>query len=416
MGRAVACILSLLIACGAAGVVRAADTGPAFPLRGFKGLWWDGLDKYRKAVPWAAEHHLNFVMLCYTSFAASGKDWRADYAPDELAGMKDLAAHADKLGVELCLSFNPGIWSKPPLTYSDEADYQLAWKKVRAVHAAGIRSFALCLDDINTALQPPDQTRFGTLSKCQVHFVNRLWNDLHALDAKARLIFCPSAYCTAEAEKHLDYIKTIGDIDPGVAMFWTGPTVCSATITKDDALKFGAWIRRKPVVWDNYPVNDMYPWRPLLSPIKGRAPDLAEATSGFMSNPMKQWEISRLPLSTVARYVNEPLDYDWRRAGEAAINEWPEPDRPVVRELVDVYGSSFWGEPGFPPKPMPAATEAETVAETSKLVQLRRHLEARPELAAVNADVRPTLDDDIRRLERAVQPGPPLTAPTAKKQ
>src|SRR5207248_3049825 len=127
------------------------------------GLWWDGLDKYRLALPWLAEHRLNFLMLCYSSFPASGKTWREPYTSEELAGFGELAAQADHLNVKLCLSFNPGIWSNPPLTYSSDEDYQLALQKVRAVHAAGVRWFALCLDDINRGLQAADNQRFGTL-------------------------------------------------------------------------------------------------------------------------------------------------------------------------------------------------------------------------------------------------------------
>src|SRR5438128_429098 len=38
-----------------------------FEIRGIKGLWWEGLPNYRKALPWVAEHHENFLMLCYSS-------------------------------------------------------------------------------------------------------------------------------------------------------------------------------------------------------------------------------------------------------------------------------------------------------------------------------------------------------------
>ncbi len=129
------------------------------------------------------------------------KDWRADYSPAEQAGIHELAQQADKLGVELCLSFNPGIWSNPPLTYASEDDYKLAWKKVKMVHALGVHSFALCLDDINTKLQPADAERFQKLEDAQVYFVNRLWNDMKSLSPRPRFIFCPSAYTTRGSRK-----------------------------------------------------------------------------------------------------------------------------------------------------------------------------------------------------------------------
>jgi len=321
-----------------------------FAIRGIKGLWWDGLPKYRLALPWVAQHNMNFLMFCYSSFPASGKDWRAEYRPEELAGFKELAAQADALHVELCLSFNPGIWSKPPLVYSSESDYQLAWKKVQTIHALGIHSFALCLDDISRKLEDSDIKQFGNLANAQVHFVNRLWKDLQTLSPRSRLIFCPSAYTTHDAETHLDYITTIAQIDPGVQMFWTGPVVCSPSITAADARKYANWIGRKPIVWDNYPVNDMFPWRPLMAPVKNRSADLATEVSGVMANPMKQWHLSTLPLATLANYLTDPNHYDPSLAMKQAIAEYPENQGDALRLLVDIYGNTFLGEPNYPPK------------------------------------------------------------------
>src|SRR3954451_11326034 len=117
MKRIIAGAILLLVS------VSGARAESPFALRGIKGLWWEGLPKYRLALPWIAQHHMNFLMLCYSSFPASGKDWRSDYTGDEQGGFRELAQQADQLGVELCLSFNPGIWSKPPLTYASEDDY-----------------------------------------------------------------------------------------------------------------------------------------------------------------------------------------------------------------------------------------------------------------------------------------------------
>lgn len=363
----------------------APSTRPAFAIRGIKGLWWEGLEKYRLALPWVAQHHMNFLMLCYSSFPASGKDWRAEYSADELAGFKELAPQAEQLGVELCLSFNPGIWSKPPLTYASEDDYQLAWKKVKTIHNLGIHSFALCLDDINTKLQPADDERFKTLEAAQVYFVNRLWNDMKSLSPRPRLIFCPSAYTTGEAEKHLAYIKKVSELDRAIFVFWTGPHVCSPTITKADAEKFASWIARKPIVWDNYPVNDMFPWRPLMAPVKGRSADLGEAVEGLMANPMKQWEASKIPLATLAAYLNDPAQYDPTTALRAAVDEYPPEQRDAVRTLLSAYGTTFLGEKGYPPKP-----------DAAMATKARDALLKTPGLEKLAADVQPTIDKDVK--------------------
>jgi len=53
------------------GCVVSARAGSPFAIRGIKGLCWDGAEKYQKALPWLAEHKLNFLMICYTSFPES---------------------------------------------------------------------------------------------------------------------------------------------------------------------------------------------------------------------------------------------------------------------------------------------------------------------------------------------------------
>jgi hyaluronoglucosaminidase len=367
-----------------------------FEIRGIKGLYWDGLEKYRLALPWLAEHDQNFLMLCYTSFPASAKDWRADYTPAEIDGIKQLAADAEKLHVTLCASFNPGIWSKPPLVYADEHDYQLALRKVQKLHEAGILWFGLCLDDISRKLDAADVAKYKTLEAAQVDFVNRLWSDTKKLDPRCRLIFCPSAYTTEDAEKHLDYIRTIGDgIDPEVMIFWTGPRVCSPSITGKDARHIATLIKRKPFVWDNYPVNDMFPWRPLLAPMKNRSADLPAECAGYLANPMKQWHASKIPLGTVARYTSNPQSYDPQRAMREVIDEYPADQRPAIEALLKIYGTTFLGEANYPAR-------LNRLDECKKVQQL---LSQNHELDPLWQDIKPTLDGDIAKLQLS----PPAT-------
>lgn len=371
-----------------------------FKIRGIKGLWWEGIEKYNLALPWLARHNLNFLMLCYTSFPASGTDWRADYTNAEKAQIKELAQRGKALGVEICLSFNPGIWSNPPLVYSSDQDCKLAFQKVRTVHELGVRWFALCLDDINRALQPEDQSRFGNLAAAQVYFVNRLWEEMKALKPRPRLIFCPSAYTTADMREHLEYTKTIGNgISREVMMFWTGPQVCSPSITASDARLVAQWLKRKPFVWDNYPVNDMFAWRPLLSPLKNRSSDLKDAVCGYIANPMKQWHLSTIPLTSTASYLTNPEKYDAERAKQQIIESYPRDQQRAIRLLLHLYGDSFWGEPGFPPKPEYVSRD-QAQKDLHIYRALRTELMRNAGLSDLWLDIRDALESDITFLEK----------------
>lgn len=399
MRKLIIATIAVLLLCAASVCAK------PFDIRGIKGLWWEGIDKYSQVMPWLAEHDLNFLMLCYSSFAASGMDWRSQYTTQEQDQFRELTAQGKKLGVDVCLSFNPGIWSKPQLVYCSDRDYEIALDKVRTVHGLGINWFALCLDDINRALTPEDQARFGNLQAAQVYFVNRLWNAMKKMSPKPKMIFCPSAYTTEDMNAHMDYIKIIGEgIDPEIMLFWTGPTVCSASINSADANEVEKFLRRKPFIWDNYPVNDMFPWRPLMSPLKNRSADLPGAVSGYISNPMKQLRISEIVLATTAAYLNSPDRYNPTKAMEAAISEYPADQRQAIRLLVELYGSSFWGEEHFPPKPRNERPE-----EAAKMVQkhraLRSMLSKNAALSELWEEVRPTLNEDIAALDRVAEKG-----------
>ena len=65
---------------------------------------------------------------------------------------------------------------------------------------------------------------------------------------------------------------TLADqLPPDVDVFWTGPTVCSPTITAADARAWRDAIGGRPLLlWDNYPVNDAVMERELhLGPVPG---------------------------------------------------------------------------------------------------------------------------------------------------
>ena len=68
------------------------------------------------------------------------------------------------------------------------------------------------------------------------------------------LVFCPTDYFGSGTE----YQRTLGaQVAREVDMLWTGPEVCSPAISAGQARQVAAALRRRPLIWDNYPVNDL---------------------------------------------------------------------------------------------------------------------------------------------------------------
>src|SRR5262249_31862588 len=117
------------------------------------------------------------------------------------------------------------------------------------------------------------------------------------------------------------YLESLADeLPPEVDVMWTGPTVCSPVIRAADARAWASSLAgRRPLLWDNYPVNDGTMVRSLhLGPYRGRTADLTDELDGVLCNPMLQAYASQVPLATAAAYLCDPEEYDpdasWSRA------------------------------------------------------------------------------------------------------
>jgi hypothetical protein len=101
------------------------------------------------------------------------------------------------------------------------------------------------------------------------------------------------------------------DLGRGLAaewqIMWTGNEVCSASINAADISTIRELVGRRPVLWDNYPVNDGEKASNFLNlaPLHGRDADLARQINGHFCNPMNQAQLSRYPLTGLARLYGD---------------------------------------------------------------------------------------------------------------
>ena len=115
--------------------------------------------------------------------------------------------------------------------------------------------------------------------------------------------------CSSDLERFfgarpIDYWTELGRRLPtAIDIFWTGPVVCSDSISVAHLADVGGRLGRAPMLWDNYPVNDGEQASQFLhlSPLAGREAGLAEVSSGHFCNPMNQPWLSRYPLTGLGR-------------------------------------------------------------------------------------------------------------------
>lgn len=144
-------------------------------------------------------------------------------------------------------------------------------------------------------------------------------HDIAATTRARKLIFCPSFYSTDPILEKVfgampaGYWQELGSgLDPAFSLFWTGPKVCSSDYPVEHLAWVADTLKRRPFLWDNYPVNDgkrasnfLY-----LDAFRHRPATLADYLCGHAVNPMKQAALSRLPLATLPACYLQGDAYD----------------------------------------------------------------------------------------------------------
>ena len=235
--------------------------------------------------------------------------WRTAYPDAHRAAMATFVDRCRGLGLDAWIGLRPLGFD-----YGGRADADRLTGKLADHIELGAGRLVLLVDDIPAELEAATAGRFRTLADAHAWLVGDVLDRLGL--PPTRLVLVPTDY----AGSGTPYLATLAERVPeGVDMCWTGPEVCSRAITVADAASIAAVLRRPPLVWDNYPVNDDGMRDELhIGPIRHREPGLGGEVRGILVNPALQPEATLVPLLTWADYLAEPDSYDadasWRRA------------------------------------------------------------------------------------------------------
>ncbi len=317
--------------------------------------------------------------------------WRESYPDDQLKRFKVLLESARKNQVDFYYAISPGV----SMVYSDAREHQALQRKIQAMQSLGVEHFALFLDDLPPTLQhETDQQEFASLAHAHVDLINRVY--LYLGTGANSLVVCPTTYTNAWGDR--EYLRILGTAVPKeVLFFWTGIDVVSPEINREQAEEWGKLMSRKPLIWDNLPVNDYARWRPFLGALKFRASDLAEATLGIISNPMSESHASMIPLATVADYARNPTGYNPQRSLQTALKKLYGKEAFVhLQTFAEIYGDYGWDHNVFEPLFVPGLPlHLPRIKEA--LARLKRAMEGlkRPFLAQ---------SDRLRKLTEELEP------------
>lgn len=249
-------------------------------IEGFYGRPWSHQDRTAYA-PLLAELGLNSYLYCPKNDPYLRKCWQEHWPAAQWSQLHELAAtYADaEVGF--------GVGLSPFALYSDYGSNQRETlkHKVQTLNDLGAPLLAILFDDMPGAI--------ADLAARQADIIAdvRTWSDCE------RLLVCPTYYSDDPVlEKHFGnrpdcYWEQLGAaLTAGVDVFWTGPQVCSESIADTDLGAITAALGRKPVLWDNYPVNDGALRSNFLycRPFEGRGTLNKNLLGGHFCNPMNE--------------------------------------------------------------------------------------------------------------------------------
>jgi hyaluronoglucosaminidase len=284
-------------------------------VEGFYGVYYTFPER-NDLIHFIGQHGFNFYIYGPKNDRQHRMRWREPYPSEVMDQFAETAALARDAGVTFCYSISPGV----SICYSAEAEFQALTAKLHAFYQIGVRAFSILLDDIAVEFQhAADRQRYRTYAEAHVDLCNRLWAWLQELDPACSLSMCPTDY--HGTAPFSDYLHELGEgLHPAIDIFYTGRGICSPTISTAEARAFAEVARRPPLIWDNYPVNDLRMQAELhIGPIRGRDEMLFQSVGGVLVNPMNQAEASKIPLLTFADYFADPQNYDPQRSWEKAL-------------------------------------------------------------------------------------------------
>jgi hyaluronoglucosaminidase len=289
-------------------------------IEGFYGPPWSHAARL-DVLEFVGERGMNAYVYAPKSDPKHRDRWRDAYDADESARFAQLARHTARLGIRFGFALSPGL----DIDYRDERDRDALFEKLSPLLDIGVEWVVLALDDI--------PNRPG-LAVEQAELTCWLLDALRDRRADTQLTLVPTEYVGTRPTSYLRGLAA--GLPPDVDVMWTGPTVCSPVVRADDARSWAAALAgRRPVLWDNYPVNDGTMERSLhLGPYRGREPQLTDELGGVLCNPMLQPHASQVALATAADFLCAPDRYDPEASWAAALTAVGGSHEPALRALA----------------------------------------------------------------------------------
>jgi hypothetical protein len=282
-------------------------------IEGFFGRPWSWAER-ASAVRFLRPHGYGFYLYAPKADPYLRRRWQEPHPPAEMEALAEFRDICRAQHVRFGLGLSPFELHLHP---------GRAWQDVLAARLAQLAllkpdDLAILFDDMRG-----DIADLAERQAAIVHFAAER-------GVAQRIFSCPSYYSddpildVAFGARPAFYLEQLGRLlDPAIHLFWTGPEVCAGEFTPGHLARVAGQLGRKPVLWDNYPVNDgaRMSQHLHLRAFTGRPASIAPHIAGHGINPASQSLLSRIPLLTLADSYRQGEAYDYLAAFHRAARE-----------------------------------------------------------------------------------------------
>lgn len=268
--------------------------------------------------PWSHEdrkqvltrlHALGFTWFHFAPKADAflRRRWREPHPPAAFAELADLSAHCRRLGLRFGIGLSPYELYRDP-NASAMKDFAA---KLRALDEIGLDDLAILFDDTRGDLPDLAAREAGIVHAALAH------------TRASRVLMCPTYYSDDRmldvvfGERPPGYLEDLGRrLDARVGVYWTGEEICAREFSPGHLARVADALRRKPTLWDNYPVNDGPQMSRFLHlrGFTGRPGGIGPHIAGHAINPALQPQLGLIPAATLAASYREGTAYGYMRA------------------------------------------------------------------------------------------------------
>ena len=281
-------------------------------IEGYYGLPWSNEDR-KSLMDFGGDFKMNTYVFAPKDDPYHNAQWRVQYPKDKLEEIRDMVQTGINSKCRFVWSIHPFMSSGMRFDGNYAADLAIIEAKFQQLYNVGVRQFGVLADDA------------GSISAANII---RLMTDLDQWvkehEGTYDLLFCPPGYNRSWAST--TELRAWQNMPEDVQIFWTGDGVCG-WVTQSTFDYFKNYAGREPLMWLNWPVNDINGNRLLMGPGEVLGKDVSGFT-GIVSNPMQQAQCSKTALFAVA-------DYTWNQGAFNKDKSWADSFRYIEPDAAE---------------------------------------------------------------------------------